>query len=64
MFRNDGGASYQGGTAVFFADDPDTGKIAEAAVGPIAWKGGVGSATCVWTPEANVDRIIGVMIDG
>jgi hypothetical protein len=62
VFRNDGGASYQGGTAVFFVDNPDTGKIAEVAVGPIAWKGGVGTATCVWTPDINIDRVVGVML--
>ena len=62
VFRNDGGASYQGGTAVFFVDNPDTGKIAEVTVGPIAWKGGVGTATCVWTPDINIDRVVGVIL--
>lgn len=62
VFRNDGGASYQGGKAMFFVDNPDTGKIAEVAVGPIAWKGGVGTATCVWTPDINIDRVVGVML--
>ncbi|MBO5905521.1 MAG: hypothetical protein J6Q84_03775, partial [Kiritimatiellae bacterium] len=64
VFKNNGGASYQGGTAVFFANDPESGTIAESMVGPISWKGGTGMATCVWTPVGNENRTVGVILEG
>ena len=60
-FRNDGGTAYSGGTAAFYDGDS---AIGEGAVGPIAWKGGTGQATCAWTPAGNDDHSVRVVLDG
>ena len=63
-FRNDGGAAYTGGMAVFYAGDPVAGRIGQGTVGQIAWRGGTGTATCAWTPADDAEHTVSVMLAG